>query len=232
MVSELESNPNIFVILSEIAPAIPKAEVESIFDEFQLPTDSVIGTFAEAANGISLWWIHTKNPKFDRKKFESARNAYKAKKSPPADFSVEWSDGLISIGELGYMLDPVYSSALFEEPGKAKGRLLMGKQLFPQDTKGLLRNFDEYSDTSEHVVVHLGTTEPAFVFLPTDEHQDFESSRLVTLESYLEFLIWSKGLKNARYEFFIQEQSHPQQIELLDRAYFAALPQIDIDNLY
>jgi hypothetical protein len=232
MVDALESNPNIFVVLFSIDPGISEEDASSIFSKFKEDPNESLLSLATMADGLSLWWIHTRNPKFDRKRFEKARDAFKAGKLPPPDFQVSWSDGFVSINGLEYIADPSSSSELFEEPKPPKGRLLNGKRLFPEDAKKAIRNFDEYSDTQEHVTISIQPDEPSFLFLPTDQHQDFESSRKVTLESYLEFLIWSKGLKSARYDFFIPQGDASQEIESLNQAYFDALPSVDIDNLY
>ena len=83
------------------------------------------------------------------------------------------------------------------------------------------------------MAINLNSEGPGYIFLPTNSRQDFEHTRILTIESYLEFLIWSKGLKSSRYDFFVGKMpSGPQQIESLDKAYFDALPPTNIDDLY
>ena len=95
------------------------------------------------------------------------------------------------------------------------------------------RYFDEFSNEGDNIAIQFGLDSTERIFLPTDEAQDFESSRITTLSSYLEFLTWSKGLKSARYDFFVQQKPDgPQQVELIDKAYFDALPPININGLY
>jgi hypothetical protein len=155
MVASLEANPNIFVVLFECNPGIPKAQQVSIWKKFQMEAVIPLSEFARAANGLSLWWIHTKNPKFNARKLEKAKQDYLKSGKVPAFEIVETCDGMISIGGLAYILNPNYSRSLFDEPGTPDGQILNGKNLFPNDVQKHIRNLDEFSDEEEHIAVSL-----------------------------------------------------------------------------
>ncbi len=231
MVSELETNPKIFVVIGLVTQDASEAEASEQFAKLGVQPSKDCLDYYSTISEVSLWWIHIGNPKFDRDKYEKARKDYLEKGKTPEFSIMEHCDGMVSIGAAEFMVDPSFASALIESQAYQASNKSNSSILLDQNCP--TRYFDEFSNEGDNIAIQFGLDSTERIFLPTDEAQDFESSRITTLSSYLEFLTWSKGLKSARYDFFVQQKPDgPQQVELIDKAYFDALPPININGLY
>jgi hypothetical protein len=230
MIRELEANPKIFVVIGSVIQDASEVEASEQFAKLGVHPSKDCLDYYSTISEISLWWIHVANPKFDRDKYEKARKDYLEKGKSPEYSIMEHCDGMVSIGAAEFMVDPAFATALIESQAYQAASQRNPSILLDQNCP--TRYFDEFSNEGDNIAIQFGLDATERIFLPTDEAQDFESSRILSLSSYLEFLIWSKGLKSARYDFFIRSDDDHEHVEHLDRAYFEGLPEIDIDHLY
>jgi hypothetical protein len=231
MIRELETNPKIFVVIGSVMQDASPSEASNQFAKLGINPSKECLEYYSLISEVSLWWIHVGNPNFDRDKYEKAHKDYLEKGKSPEYIIMEHCDGMVSIGSAEFMADPSFATALIESQAyQASSKSNMSILL---DQNCPTRYFDEFSNEGDNIAIQFESDSTECIFLPTDEGQDFESSRVISLSSYLEFLIWSKGLKSARYDFFVRDKPDgPQTVESIDKAYFDALPSVDIDNLY
>ncbi len=232
MMDNLKGNPSILVFESIVEEPLPSTEVEAKLAIFGQASNTQLREFLMANNGISLWWMHKRNPLIEKGGIDRFEKFFKKNGFYDEELMTR-CDGFISISGIPFLLDPTFSDNVLDTiPDSAKKEEFRGKIQSSAEIRSRLRDFDYFSNTEDGVLLSVEDPTSPYLILATSNFLNINESRYVSLESYLEFLIWSKGLKNARYDFFKQPENYNNQVELLEKAYFDALPSIEIDNLY
>jgi hypothetical protein len=191
-----------------------------------LPPQEVVEFFSQL-DGFSLWWMHINNPRYNKTKFDKYGTNFDMA-------ATDACDGFISIEHLRNILDPdMRLGTIIDDAYDGKKEEFLGRNQDSITVRNKLWHFDyfDYSSSENTVLIHFANDQIPFVLLPSDDYATLSETRYISFESYIEFLIWSKGLKRTRYEFF-KKKNDFVRVESLNKEYFDALPPIDIDNLY
>jgi hypothetical protein len=228
LISELQTNSNIRIVCTETPNGLDNSIISKLLADRGVEEKADLRTFYEQLNGLTIWWIHVRNPKYNKAKFDSYGDEFDME-------AMQICDGFISIERLKNVLKPSMAiGTIIDEAFDDQKEEFLGNLVESQSLRKNVMHFDyfDYSGAENTILVYFGAQEETIVFLPTEDYADFSDTRYISLSTYVEFLLWSKGLKKARYDFFKQPENYQNEVESLDQVYFDAQPQIDIDNLY
>jgi len=200
MVKDLAQNKDIVISRFRIGSPTSEKLFEAAENEYQIPVDPDLKSFYRVANGITLVWVHKKNPHF--------------KKMKPKwdDRNLDWAelrhdefrpDGLINILNFNEVM---YSSVMMDSLSflsESKGDLnFQGRKYNRADFYQNATHFDLFDSYNAmgFALLHKPGT-PQVVM--TGQHWGvFTDSIATTFPVYLRFLIQTKGIVSARSKAF------------------------------
>jgi hypothetical protein len=221
MVEELKSCSDKLVLLNynlfEPASVAAVANVES---KLGFSLDESVKDFFCLSNGLQLRWILKNDPNYNP---ETHRFS-----SEPFDWLDPWRSylpdtGLINILPLEEIFfnewkDYVWSPADAAVPERFLGveynGVFFGKNIKPFDAFGKF-----YS-----MVFFIGDKNREYKVVMGDDHlADFKNSKVTNFESYLEFLLATRGIVEERKKFYLDSfgsSAEPKEILITDQNYW------------
>jgi uncharacterized protein YjbI with pentapeptide repeats len=217
LAEELKAHPKVRLLAYHSFPAVDPTKVSKAEQLLGQPLDRKIKEFYRETNGLQLRWIFENNEDLDERVHQWKTKAEHWNYAKDA-FRAE--DGVIFI---------LPFEAVFIDPIDHGLDILGGQEEieFMNDRQDLLafyqkiRPFDAFSSYCNMAFYMDGTAKPPL--LMGDEHcSNYTDSRLTDFESYLEFLLATKGLCRKRKSFYGQYQGHELAALLTDEAYWAS----------
>jgi len=209
LAEEIASHPLLEVVEFKVNAPASEAGFNQVEHKLGAPLAEAIRTFYRETDGLVLHW-----------KLKSG-TTYEALKEISSQYDDYWiesvEDGYLPFARINILpLEETFFAAnweeiiyfdwmndadLFEFAGRSYNQLDFGK---------MLRPFDEFSVS--HCMAFLveeGLGNPK-VLLLQDHYVSWESSRLTNFESYLEFLLVTRGIVEARAEIYGEYEGHTQ----------------------
>ncbi|MDX1903076.1 MAG: hypothetical protein SFU27_02860 [Thermonemataceae bacterium] len=230
MVNELRQNENVVLLTYQILPPPKTVLLEKIIQEYPL-LNADFKAFYEVCNGIQLRWIHKKNEAYNPS-IHSYQDAPLQATYGMQDYQPE--DGLVMIIPIELFsydwIDSVYFDEDFmhenqtEFANKTYNTFEFAKSVKPFDIFSMYRQMNIFTGNMQdftHYPVLMG-----------DDHQAcLTDSRITNFASYLEFILYSKGLVNARGTFYSKYNGSKFPPLQTPASYFENMPCIDL-SLY
>lgn len=229
MAEELKSCPERVALLNyNIFKPVSDDTVREVEDALGFSLDPSILSFFKQTDGLQLRWILRDNPRFDpdKQKFNYQ----------PLDSLYPWerpvrANGFVNILPLrriflGDWEDTVWYRNV--EPYRIK---FLGTEYDGTFFKQHIKPFDVF-DAYYTMVFFTGDEESdPKVLLAEDRHAELTSSKITDFESYMEFLIASKGIVKARKDFYTDawdSSAEPKDILMTHQDYWTPDKVIEV----
>jgi hypothetical protein len=206
LAEEIQSHPLLEVVEFKVNSPASESSFNQVEQKLAAPLAEAIRTFYRETDGLKLHWklkssttyeeLEEISSQYDDYWIESVEDGYlpfaKINLLPLEEtfFTANWGDIIFSVtDELFGFAGITYSTKNFAK---------------------MLRPFDEFSVS--HCMAFLveeGVGDPK-VLLLQDHYATWESSRLTNFESYLEFLLITRGIFQARLDIYGEYSGHTQ----------------------
>ncbi|MBD2767980.1 SMI1/KNR4 family protein [Hymenobacter sp. BT664] len=225
MVGALQTQPEVQLLTFCTFPPASEDQLLAIEQALGFPLDEAIKDFYRQTNGLQLRWIMKANPKFDSEahQFQDA----------PEDWTYAaydyWpDDGSVFLWPIDKVLYYDWKDFIYFD-----GMNNIDKERFAGKTYGLLsfkekiKPFDFFSKYENMSFFLDGTSNPP-VIMGTDNQAVYTDSVVTNFTSYLEFLLYTKGIVLAREALYSKYNGHEKGVLQTDASYFEGLPPIEL----
>jgi hypothetical protein len=222
MVAELRAQPKIRILADQILPP-DEGAIERVEQVLGHELDPAISAFYRQCGGLQLRWVHVDNPSFNEERDQFVPEVldwlYELEDYHVTDGSimlVDVEDAFLRSWE-GF----IHFSGQREREEEFAGRTFKDFDLHvhPFDI------FNKYND----MAFFLGTGTPSPPVIMGDDHMACYTDSYVTdFGSYLEFLLYSRGLIAARRAFYSRYRGDREPPKVTPASFFAGLPPIDL----
>jgi len=230
MVGELRRNDDIVVLHYQVLPPPPTDLLESIVEKFPLLIAD-FKAFYEVCGGLQLRWIHKKN-----KDYNPETHYYQDSPVSPyygiQDYYAE--DGFVMIIPIEVFNDDWLDIIYFDEDFMHNDSTQFAhKEYNTFEFSKAIKPFDMYSIYQQMNIFTGNTTDfQKYPVLMGDDHQAcLTDSKITDFASYLEFILYAKGLVNARATFYGKYNGNNLPALETSASYFETMPAIDV-SLY
>ena len=214
LANELEKHPKVRLLAYYSFPSVTDESIQKIEQHLGFALDSRITSFYKASNGLQLRWIFENNEDFSAHLHQPSTR--------PNDWyyatdSFRAEDGVISLLplEMVFGLDKTG----FDLSNEKEEIQFLGQAHSLSDFYSRLQPIDEFSFYCNMAFYMDGTAYPP-VLMGDEQRSNFTDSRLPDFNSYLEFLLATKGLCRKRKTFYGQYQGHLQPPIYTDESFW------------
>jgi hypothetical protein len=218
MVEELKRCGDVVALLNyNLFEPVPDASLAEVEDVLGMPLGESIKDFFKLTNGLQLRWILKSSPAFDPEKHRFTPE--------PFDWLLPWDDYLPDTGLVNVLpLEEIFlrdwkGFVWFGSEAKRRNRFL-GVEYNGLSFKKSIKPFDAFNKFYSMAFFVGDRQSDPKVILGEDHLADFASSRVTNFESYLEFLLATKGIVAERKNFYsdsFNSSAEPKEV-LITRA--------------
>jgi len=222
MVATLQAQPAVQLLTFCTFPPASEEQLLAIEQALGFPLDETIKNFYRQTNGLQLRWIMKANPSFDSEahQFQAAPVDWMY-----AHFDYWPEDGSILL----WPIDEVFSYdwkefIYFDWMNDADTETFAGQTYGLLSFSKKIKPFDIFSKELDMAFFMDGTSNPPVIMGDTC----YTDSFITSFASYLEFLLYTKGIIEARDEFYSKYNGHKKGVLQTDASYFEELPPIEL----
>ena len=205
LAEEIQSHPLLEVVEFKVNAPASEASFIQVEQKLGAPLADAIRAFYRETDGLVLHW-----------KLKSS-TTYEALEEISSQYDDYWiesvEDGYRPFAKIDILpLEETFFTADWDRIFSVTDERLefAGRSYNPHDFAKMLRPFDEFSVTDcMAFLVEAGVGDPK-VLLLQDHYANWGSSRLTNFESYLEFLLITRGIVDARAEIYEEYEGHTQ----------------------
>lgn len=215
LANELEKHPKVRLLAYFTFPSVSDELLQKVEQSLGTALDERIKTFYKASNGLQLRWIFENNEDFNAQIHQPDKTPSDWQYATDA-FRAE--DGVIAL----LPLEQVFASGNqgFDWVEAQTPLEFLGESQRLSDFYGRIKPMDEFSFYCNMAFYLNGSGYPP-VLMGDEQRSNFTDSRLTDFNSYLEFLLATKGLCRKRKTFYGQYQGHLQPALMTDESFWA-----------
>lgn len=241
MVLALKKHPDLVLLNYHRGEPATPYQIEQLQENFPMLSKDMIA-FYEVCNGLQLRWIHKKNSQYE--------DDYHTEMQAPEDFfyalqNYQPEDGIIMILPIEQLNTDWDGRIYFDHSDNYKkdfifhqyGGLYFDQHIKPFDAfsmyndMALFTGFDSVNFSEKFTKTQYETYLSTYLcpIIMGDDHQACYTDSLITdFASYMEFLLYCKGIRQARAAFYSKYEGHTKTPLITPKAYFEAMPQVDL----
>lgn len=198
LAKELLHQPEIELLGYHTFGGLTTPKIEALEQKYNCQLDDAMRSFYSQSNGLQIRWIFKNNPSYNPQKYPPMQ-----RNTAPVgwDYAVDTfnkEDGCLLILPLEEVLRKFVPPDIYQEDISFEGRTYSNIDFYSR-----LRPFDSFSYYCNMALL-LSEDEAPFVLMGDEQGSCFVDSKRTNFETYLHFLIASKGLCQRRKEFFGQ----------------------------
>jgi hypothetical protein len=232
MVEELKRHTDRLVLLGyTVFPPASADTIELVEAELGFSLDESIRAFFRAANGLQLRWKLKNSPGFDpkRDKFDFE----------PFDWLFPWEEylpdtGLVNILPIEETFGRNWKDLVWFDSEANQSIDFLGVQYDRRDFKKNIKPFDLFSKAYSMAFFVGDRDSNLKVILGEDHNAYFTSSKVTDFESYIEFLIATKGVvvqRKKQYSAGFNSAARPTPRFVTHRDYWTPDKVLDLASL-
>ncbi|MCP4442498.1 MAG: pentapeptide repeat-containing protein [Aureispira sp.] len=224
LVEELHAHPKVEVLTYHTFPAVQDQVIQKIEQAIGKELDANIKKFYKETNGLQLRWILTSNEDFNSSihRFDEAVLGW--------DYAaVEYrpEDGCILFLPIEDAFEHSFKNI---EPNVSEILSIEGTTYTLPAFFEKIKPFDQFSHYC-NMVFFLDQEGSQLVLMGDEEHLCYTDSRITNFESYIEFLLATKGVAQKRKQFYGHYQGYKMSVVETLQDYWTEQNGVDLDTL-
>jgi hypothetical protein len=215
LVKELKENKQLIVKHFYIPESVEN-DIKNVIASLPYALDESIVQFYKEFGGFQLQWIHRENPRFEENHSVVNNNQKLEDTYHLEDYYV--NDGSIFIQPIHRIFftdgfDEMYRFASESDKARAIKMYTEMKEDFAGKSMSVLdfmrntKTFDLFSKNLDMAFYIDGTSNPPVV-LGQDHQACYTDSRITDFKTYIDFLCYSKGIVQARSNYYTKYKGH------------------------
>lgn len=224
LVVELERHAKVEILTYHSFPPVRVQDIEKIEKQLGFKIDQAIKQFYQETNGLQLRWILRSNEDFKENvhKFSEAVLDW--------DYAtVEYrpEDGCILFLPIEKVFD---TDSEYIKPNVSEVVLIEDASYTLTDFYKKIKPFDQFSHYC-NMAFFINKKGQQQVLMGDEQHLCYTDSRLSNFESYLEFLLATKGVCQKRKQFYGHYQGYSLALLETPKDYWNDQNSVDLDTL-
>lgn len=224
LVAELKAHPKVEVLTYHTFQPVRVQEIEKIEQQIGFKLDETIKQFYSETNGLQLRWILMSNEDFDAA-VHVFSEVILAWDCAMVDYRPE--DGCIMILPIESIFEANFDHI---KPSIAEVISIADTTYTLPDFYKKIKPFDQFSYYCD-MAFFVDKDNQQRVLMGDEQHLCYTDSHLTNFESYLEFLLATKGVCQKRKQFYGHYQGYKLPLVKTLGDYWTAQNSVDLDTL-
>lgn len=231
MVDELRSHPDVVVTHFNVRRAAHPLALRKAASFADVKLSQAIVDFYSQCDGLQLRWFHKGDEDYDQDEIYEFSDAPFDIQFPPDDGGEP--TGCVNILPISMVFSDSFAweGIIWRHTTSNKDKLNFGGKDYPRlDFLQSVQPFDQFNDYYNIALVFAAKNELEVpLVMGKNQHSDYCSSKFLDFETYLEFVLKTKGSVDARPEWFALGLSG-QDGERFSRSDLEQVPVLDLNS--